>query len=89
MSREIDDLDEQIEIVIGRKAPFSMVPDWVSLYPASKSHPQYAGKVVSATAKAVYNVLAMHVNVSRGDSACWPSRKTIAQMLGFSREQSV
>ncbi|MGC4951020.1 hypothetical protein ACLQ2N_33120 [Streptomyces sp. DT224] len=89
MSGEIDDLDEQIEIVVGRKAPFSMVPDWVSLYPASKSHPQYAGKIVSATAKFIYNVLAMHVNVTRGDSACWPSRKTIAQILGFSREQSV
>lgn len=88
-SNEIAELDEQFEVVIGRKAPFSMVPDWVTLYPGSKAHHQYAGKVLSATAKAVYNVLAMHVNVSRGDSACWPSRKTIAQILGFSREQSV
>ncbi|MFD9248363.1 hypothetical protein [Streptomyces bottropensis] len=88
-SHEIDELDEQFEVVIGRKAPYSMIPDWVTLYPASKSHPQYQGKILSPTAKAVYNVLAMHVNVSRGDSACWPSRKTIARILGFSREQSV
>ncbi|MFI5859251.1 hypothetical protein [Streptomyces parvulus] len=88
-SHEMDELDEQFEVVIGRKAPFSMIPDWVTLYPGSKSSPMYAGKILSPTAKAVYNVLAMHVNVSRGDSACWPSRKTIAQILGFSREQSV
>ncbi|MER6232565.1 hypothetical protein ACFUC2_05215 [[Kitasatospora] papulosa] len=89
MTTEIDELEEQFEIVIGRKAPFSMIPDWVTLYPGSKASPQYKGKILSPTAKAVYNVLAMHVNVSRGDSACWPSRKTIAQILGFSREQSV
>lgn len=88
-SNEIAELEEQFEVVIGRKAPYSMIPDWVTLYPGSKSHPQYAGKILSATAKAVYNVLAMHVNVARGDSACWPSRKTIAQILGFSREQTV
>ncbi|MGW0763453.1 helix-turn-helix domain-containing protein [Streptomyces sp. NPDC002814] len=88
-THEIDELDEQFEIVVGRKAPLTLVPDWVTLYPASKSHPMYEGKILSPTAKAVYAVLAMHVNVSRGDSACWPSRKTIAQILGFSREQSV
>ncbi|MGA5411545.1 hypothetical protein ACPCSC_30360 [Streptomyces lavendulocolor] len=88
-SLELDELDEQFEVVVGRKAPYSMIPDWVTLYPASKSHPLYQGRSLSPTAKAVYNVLAMHVNVARGDSACWPSRKTIAQILGFSREQSV
>ncbi|MEU7228951.1 hypothetical protein [Streptomyces chrestomyceticus] len=86
---EMDELDEQIDIVIGRAAPFSMVPDWVTLYPGSKSHPKYRGKILAPQAKAAYNSLLMHVNVTRGDSACWPSRLTIADILGFSREQSV
>jgi hypothetical protein len=76
----LEELDEQLEVVAGRKAPYSTVPDWVTLYP---------GKVLSPTAKAVYAVLAMHVNVSKRDGACWPSRKEIANILGFSREQSV
>lgn len=76
----MDELDEQLEVVAGRKAPYSTVPDWVTLYP---------GKALSPTAKAVYAVLAMHVNVSKQDDACWPSRKEIANILGFSREQSV
>ncbi|MFJ5142937.1 hypothetical protein [Streptomyces sp. NPDC088707] len=88
-SQEVGELDEQFEVVVGRKAPFSMVPDWVTLFPGSKSHPKYRGKILSPTAKAVYAVLAMHVNVARGDSTCWPSRKSIAGILGFSREQSV
>ncbi|WP_030372358.1 helix-turn-helix domain-containing protein [Streptomyces rimosus] len=88
-SHEMDELDEQFEVVVGRKAPFSMIPDWVTLYPGSKSHPMYRGKILAPQAKAVYNVLAMHVNVASGDSSCWPSRKTIARILGFSREQSV
>ncbi|MEU5181169.1 hypothetical protein AB0G49_14065 [Streptomyces longwoodensis] len=81
--------DEQFEVVVGRKAPLTMVPDWVTLFPGSKKSPMYRGKILSPQAKAVYNVLAMHVNVERGDSACWPSRETIADICGFSREQSV
>lgn len=75
---ELAELDEQFEVVVGRKAPLTMVPDWITLH--EELEPQ---------AKAVYNVLAMHVNVSRGDSECWPSRKTIAKILGYNREQSV
>ncbi|MBG7704901.1 hypothetical protein HCJ76_44270 [Streptomyces sp. MC1] len=86
---DISEHDEQFEVVIGRKAPLTMVPDWVTLFPGSKKSPMYRGKILSPQAKAVYNVLAMHVNVERGDSACWPSRETIADICGFSREQSV
>jgi hypothetical protein len=88
-SYEIAELDEQMEIVAGRKAPLTMIPDWVTLYAGSKSAPNYQGHILSPQAKAIYNVLAMHVNVQKGDDACWPSRKTIATMLGFTREQSV
>lgn len=86
---DISEHDEQFEVVVGRKAPLTMIPDWVTLYPGSKKSPMYRGKILSPQAKAVYNVLAMHVNVERGDSACWPSRETIADICGFSREQSV
>ncbi|MGW0562971.1 hypothetical protein ACWDZ4_20685 [Streptomyces sp. NPDC003016] len=72
-----DDLAEQYEVVAGRKAPYTTVPDWITLH--DDLEPQ---------AKAVYNVLAMHVNVQKNDGAAWPSRKMIAEMLGWSREQS-
>ncbi|MFI9052507.1 hypothetical protein [Streptomyces sp. NPDC053427] len=72
-----DDLDEQYEAVMGRKAPFTMVPDWITLH--DELHPQ---------AKAVYAVLAMHVNVSKKDDTAWPTRLTMAEMLGWTREQS-
>jgi hypothetical protein len=89
MSDRPEDLDEQFEVVAGRKAPLTLVPDWITLYPGTDKSPMYRGKILSPQAKAVYNVLAMHVNVDRGDGTCWPSRKTIASILGFSREQSV
>jgi hypothetical protein len=72
-----DDLAEQFEAVVGRKAPWTIVPDWITLH--DDLEPQ---------AKAVYGVLAMHVNVQAKDDAAWPSRKMIAEMLGWSREQS-
>ncbi|MFF0754426.1 helix-turn-helix domain-containing protein [Streptomyces sp. NPDC004267] len=89
MTQEAADLNEQFEVVVGRKAPYSMVPDWVTLFPGNKEHPRYDGKILSPTAKAVYAVLAMHVNVSRDNNVCWPSRKSIAQILGFKREQTI
>ncbi|MER7937818.1 MULTISPECIES: hypothetical protein [unclassified Streptomyces] len=73
-----EDLDEQLEIVRGRKAPYTTVPDWVSIH--ADLDPQ---------AKALYNVLAAHVNTSRDDTLVWPTRLSLAEMLGFSREQSV
>ncbi|MFB8025898.1 MULTISPECIES: hypothetical protein [unclassified Streptomyces] len=71
------DLEEQMEIVAGRKAPFTMIPDWITLH--SELDPQ---------AKALYSVLAMHVNVQKQDQAAWPSRLIMAEILGWSREQT-
>lgn len=73
-----EDLEEQLEIVAGRTAPYTTVPDWISLH-----------LVLDPQAKALYNVLAAHVNVLRGDGKVWPTRLALAEMLGFSREQSV
>ncbi|MFD4933440.1 hypothetical protein [Streptomyces virginiae] len=71
------DLSEQFEAARGRKAPYTTVPDWVILHPD-----------LDPQALAVYCVLAMHVNVEKKDGIAWPSRLSIAQMLGWSREQS-
>ncbi|MEU0857433.1 hypothetical protein ABZ352_18615 [Streptomyces griseofuscus] len=72
------DLEEQVEATLGRKAPYSRIPDWVTLHPD-----------VEPQAVAVYCVLAAHVNISRSDSLVWPSRLAMAEMLGYSRPQSV
>ncbi|MFD3815240.1 hypothetical protein ACFWRZ_09245 [Streptomyces rubiginosohelvolus] len=72
-----EDLEEQYEVVAGRKAPYTTIPDWITVH--DDLDPQ---------AKAVYGVLAMHVNVQRGDDAAWPTRLVIAEMLNWNREQS-
>ncbi|MFD7764089.1 hypothetical protein [Streptomyces microflavus] len=72
-----EDLEEQYEVAVGRKAPYTIVPDWITLH--DELDPQ---------AKAVYGVLAMHVNVQKGDGISWPTRLVIAEMLNWSREQS-
>jgi hypothetical protein len=77
-SHDPADLEEQLEIVAGRKAPYTTVPDWVTLHPD-----------LDPQAKALYNTIAAHVNVGRGDDEAWPTRLMLAEMLGFSREQSV
>ncbi|MFJ4342682.1 hypothetical protein [Streptomyces sp. NPDC088915] len=72
------DIDEQLKIVSGRRAPFTMVPEWVTVH--EELQPQ---------AKALYGALAMHVNISRNDGKVWPTRLALSNMLGWSREQSV
>ena len=71
------ELDEQIEIVAGRRAPFTMLGDWVAL------------SGIDDHAKALYWCLSMHVNVTRGDTEVWPSRYTLAEWCGFAKAESV
>ncbi|MEV4454377.1 hypothetical protein [Microbispora sp. NPDC049633] len=69
--------DAEIHIVGGRQpAPFAMVPLWVMF----STTPQ---------AQALYGILAAHVNPDRDDRNVWPSRATLAEMLGFNRPASV
>ncbi|MFD0352993.1 hypothetical protein ACFVHW_04475 [Streptomyces sp. NPDC127110] len=77
MSRPKADKTDELEVKEGRTAPYTMIPHWIILH--GQLDPQ---------AKAVYSVLLMHVNRNRGDGLAWPTRKTIAQMLNWSREQS-
>jgi hypothetical protein len=62
----------------GDTLPFSQPPHWLMLAP------------ISAGAKTLYTLLVMHVN--REDPAnrtCWPEQQTLAEMMGFTRHQSV
>jgi hypothetical protein len=68
-----------MHIETGRAAPkFTMAYDWVALIPG-----------LSHQAKALYWHLAMHVNIESGSRSVWPSRQTLAELMGFSRPQSV
>lgn len=57
--------------------PFTMAYDWVAL------------SGISGNAKALYWHLAMHVNIDSESLAVWPSRETLANLMGYSRPQSV
>ena len=75
-SPDRDDV-EQLEIQSGRRAPFSMNPDWVLL------------SGVSRDALAVYWALAAHVNQQRGDAEVWPTQTQLARIVGYGKRQSV
>lgn len=64
---------DEVPVVEGRRAPFTMVADWVALAEAS---PQ---------AKLLYVLYAMHVNQGRGDGAVWPRRRWLAELMGFKK----
>lgn len=64
--------------VAGRRAqPFTMTPEWMILAP------------VTTQAKATYWALLAHVNGKRGDGVVWPGMKTIAEILGYNKRQTV
>ncbi|MFI2373201.1 hypothetical protein [Streptomyces sp. NPDC018833] len=44
---------------------------------------------VSATAKELYWILAMHLNYKRGDRYVWPSTEILAMLLGYSRGDKI
>lgn len=76
-----DEANEQILLQAGRKAPYTQVGDWVAL--------AVSAKVIDPIALALYVILAMHVNHERGDRDVWPSRGTLAILLGFAQARSV
>ena len=61
----------------GRRAPFTLAPDWVAL------------SGVSNNAKVLFWHIAMHVNNTRGDHAAWPGRPVLARRMGYSRADKV
>jgi hypothetical protein len=69
--------DASIELARGRRAPYTQVGDWVAL------------STVSRGAKALYWLLAAHVNPQRDDGGVWPSRRALAEALGYAKVESV
>lgn len=61
-----------VELIAGRRAPYSQLGDWVMLSGAS------------AQACKLYWIYVAHINRSRGDNRVWPKREDLAELLGSS-----
>ena len=75
-----DHTPDELEITLGRRAPFTQVGDWVML-----ANIRHASKVL-------YWALSAHINSGRrreGDTDVWPTQEALAQMLGYSRADKV
>lgn len=68
---------EQLEVQVGRRAPYSQVGDWVLLAP------------IRPHAKTLYWALSAHINTSRDDTRVWPTQDMLAEILGLSRGDKV
>ena len=71
------DTTEQLELQAGRRAPYTMTPDWVLLAPISRD------------AKVIYWALAGHVNQNRGDDDVWPTQQHLAKIVGYKKSRDV
>lgn len=77
MTAHDDTIDAEMEVRAGRRAPFTMVGDWVL---TSGVKPQ---------AHTLYWALSAHVSMTRSDADVWPKQEVLAQLCGFSRTQSL
>lgn len=68
---------EQLEIQAGRRAPFTMAPDWILLAPVTRD------------AKILYWALAAHISQSRDDSDVWPTQDQLATLLGYTASKVI
>lgn len=64
--------DDRIELLWGRRAPFSQLGNWVLFSGAS------------AQACKLYWAYVAHLSSSRDDRKVWPKRETLAKILGAS-----
>lgn len=78
------DPDVPATMMAGRRYPFVVVPEWVPLAVDPKT-----GKRLSTGARAMYDLLKMHVNQSRGDNIVWPGTAVLAELTGLSRADKV
>lgn len=69
--------DEQFEVVAEGEYPFTMMPHWVAL------------SGISPTAIALYNFLLMHLNAGSGNRKAWPSKTSLAALMGLTKEDSL
>jgi len=66
------EIAEQLEVQLGRRAPFTQVGDWVLLAP------------IRNQAKVLYWALSAHINQDRDNTEVWPSQDTLAELLRLS-----
>jgi len=71
------DSDEPFEVEAEDELPFVQLGHWVAL------------SGVSAGALALYWMLALHLNRTRGDRYVWPTTDILAHMLGYSRGDKI
>ncbi|MDX2974025.1 MULTISPECIES: hypothetical protein [Actinomycetes] len=81
MSEQLNDpneLDEALEVGLGRRAPFSQLGDWVL----------FSGG--SSDARTLYWGLSAHLNTSvRDDLEVWPGLLSLARILGLKKPENV
>jgi hypothetical protein len=75
--RQLDATEEPFEVEAEDDVPFVQLGHWVAL------------SGVSAGALALYWMLAMHLNRTRGDRYVWPTTDILAHMLGYSRGDKI
>lgn len=75
--RALDSADEPFEVEAEDELPFVQLGHWVAL------------SGVSAGALALYWMLALHLNRTRGDRYVWPTTDILAHMLGYSRGDKI
>jgi hypothetical protein len=75
--RQLDAADETFEVEAEDDVPFVQLGHWVAL------------SGVSAGALALYWMLALHLNRTRGDRYVWPTTAVLAHMLGYSRGDKI
>lgn len=73
-----NELDETLEVTLGRRAPFSQLGDWVL----------FSG--VDSDARTLYWGLSAHINTSeRSDTEVWPGLATLARILQLKKPENV
>ncbi|MCT2547401.1 hypothetical protein [Streptomyces atratus] len=73
-----NELDETLEVGLGRRAPFSQLGDWVL----------FSG--VDSDARTLYWGLSAHINTSvRDDTEVWPGLPTLARILKLKKPENV
>lgn len=75
--RQLDSSNEPFEVEAEDDVPFVQLGHWVAL------------SGVSAGAMALYWMLAMHLNRTRGDRYVWPTTAVLAHMMGYSRGDKI
>ncbi|MHA4819421.1 hypothetical protein ACXZ65_34290, partial [Streptomyces aculeolatus] len=71
------ELDATFEVELGRRAPFSMLGDWVLLSGAGSE------------ARTLLWGLSAHINVTRDDTEVWPGLVTLARILQLKKPEQV